>query len=353
MQAEAGQRTLGAMLKPALLAAALTLVAAGASAAPPAYHAPRNALGQPDLQGVWTNASLTQLQRPAMFKALTLTDEQAREVERRRAEARARADKPTDPNSGAPPSGNDPGGYNAGWTDPGVSLGRINGQVRTSWIVDPADGRLPYTTAGHAAYVEALRKARNSWDGPENRPLGERCILGFGSTAGPPMLNVLYNNNYQIVQAKDAVAIVVEMNHDARIVRLTTDKHLPGHMRPWVGDSIGHWEGETLVVETTNFNPGESLRPYFDNSILLSPNAKVTERFTRVSPTQILYQFSVDDPATYSMAWKAEMPLNAAKGPVYEYACHEGNYALPGILAGARKADREGRQIEAVDVSGG
>ena len=336
------------------LAAAFGLATiAGAAIAAPAYHAPRNGFGQPDLQGVWTNASLTSLQRPAMFKSLTLTDAEAAALEKRRAAARASADKPTDPNSGAPPAANDPGGYNASWTDPGVSLGRINGQVRTSWIVDPADGRLPYSTEGHSAYIEALRKARNSWDGPENRPLGERCMLGFGSTAGPPMLNVLYNNNYQIVQSNDSVAILVEMNHDARIVRLSDKAHLPGHMRPWMGDSIGHWEGDTLVVETTNFNPGESLRPYFDNSILLSPNAKVTERFTRVSPTQILYQFAVDDPATYKQVWHAEMPLNAGQGPVYEYACHEGNYALPGILAGARKAERDGKPIEAVDVSGG
>ena len=339
------------MNKIAALAVSVFLAAGAAMAAD--YHAPKTGFGQPDLQGVWTNASLTSLQRPAMFKTLTLTDAQAAALEKRRAAARAQADKPTDPNSGAPPSGNDPGGYNASWTDPGVSLGRINGQVRTSWIVDPADGQLPYSPAGKTAYVEALRKARNSWDGPENRPLGERCILGFGSTAGPPMLNVLYNNNYQIVQSKDSVAILVEMNHDVRIVRLTDKKHLPGYMRPWMGDSVGWWDGDTLVVETTNFNPGESLRPYFNNSILLSPGAKVTERFTRVSPTQILYRFEVDDPATYSQVWKAEMPLNAAKGPVYEYACHEGNYALPGILAGARKADRDGKKIEAVDVSGG
>ncbi|THD57620.1 hypothetical protein [Phenylobacterium sp.] len=332
----------------AVFAAAISVTAV--QAAP--YQAPRNGFGQPDLQGVWTNASLTSLQRPAMFKSLTLTDAEAAALEKRRAAARAQQDKPTDPNSGAPPAAADPGGYNASWTDPGVSLGRIDGQVRTSWIVDPVDGRLPYTTAGHAAYIAALSKARNSWDGPENRPLGERCILGFGSTAGPPMLNVLYNNNYQIVQSKDAVVILVEMNHDARIIRLTDKKHLPNFMRPWMGDSIGWWDGDTLVVETTNFNPGESLRPYFDNSILLSPGAKVTERFTRVSPTQILYRFQVDDPATYSQVWKAEMPFNAAKGPVYEYACHEGNYALPGILAGARKAEKEGRKIEAVDVSG-
>jgi len=336
----------------ARLALALLLAAGAAAASAAGYQAPRNGFGQPDLQGTWTNASLTSLQRPAMFKTLTLTEAEAQAVEKRRAGMRAQADKPTDPDSGAPPAGNDPGGYNASWTDPGVSLGRIDGKVRTSWIVDPTDGRLPYSATGRAAYVAALRKARNSWDGPENRPLGERCILGFGSTAGPPMLNVLYNNNYQIVQSKDAVAILVEMNHDARIVRLTDRKHLPSHMRPWMGDSVGWWDGDTLVVETTNFNPGESLRPYFDNSILLSPNAKVTERFTRVSPSQILYRFEVDDPATYAQVWKAEMPLNAAKGPVYEYACHEGNYALPGILAGARQAEKDGKTIEAVDVSG-
>jgi hypothetical protein len=341
----ASMKRFAALAFTALLAASATARAAG-------YQTPRNGFGQPDLQGTWTNASLTSLQRPAMFKTLTLTDAQAQAVEKRRAAMRAQADRPTDPTSGAPPSANDPGGYNASWTDPGVSLGRIDGKVRTSWIVDPANGRLPYSAAGHAAYVEALRKARNSWDGPENRPLGERCILGFGSSAGPPMLNVLYNNNYQIVQSKDSVAILVEMNHDVRIVRLTGKQHLPAYMRPWMGDSIGWWDGDTLVVETTNFNPGESLRPYFDNSILLSPGAKVTERFTRVSPTQILYRFEVDDPATYTQVWKAEMPLNAASGPVYEYACHEGNYALPGILAGARQAEKEGKKIEAVDVSG-
>ncbi|MBS0364134.1 MAG: hypothetical protein JSR98_22405 [Proteobacteria bacterium] len=331
---------------------ALAVVLAASAAAAADYHAPKNGFGQPDLQGAWTNASLTSLQRPAMFKSLTLTDAEAKALEARRAAARANADKPTDPNSGAPPSANDPGGYNASWTDPGVTLGRINGQVRTSWIVDPANGRLPYSEAGHKLYVDTLSKARNSWDGPENRPLGERCVLGFGSTAGPPMLNVLYNNNYQIVQSKDSVAILVEMNHDVRIVRLDTRQHLPDHMRPWMGDSIGWWEGDTLVVETTNFNPGESLRPYFDNSILLSPGAKVTERFTRVSPTQILYRFEVDDPTVYTQVWKAEMPMTATKGPVYEYACHEGNYALPGILAGARKAEKDGKKIEAVDVSG-
>ena len=342
-------RPLARLAVAAALAVAAPILSHTAHAAP--YHAPRNGFGQPDLGGAWTNASLTSLQRPAMFKSLSLTEAEAVAVEKRRAAARATQDRPSDPKAGAPPAANDPGGYNASWTDPGVALGRIAGQVRTSWIVDPVDGQLPYTPAGRRAYVEALRKARNSWDGPEGRPLGERCILGFGSTAGPPMLNVLYNNNYQIVQSKDAVAILVEMNHDARIIRLTDRRHPDAGIRPWMGDSFGWWEGETLVVETTNFNPGESLRPYFGNSVLLSPNARVTERFTRISASQILYRFSVDDPATYAQVWTAEMPLNAAVSPMYEYACHEGNYALPGILAGARRTEREGGKPETVEVS--
>ena len=330
--------------------AALVLFLAGAAQAAD-YKAPRTSFGEPDLQGTWTNASLTSLQRPAMFKGLTLSEDQAVALEKRRAAIRAAQDRPSDPNAGAPPAGNDPGGYNASWTDPGVSMGRIKGQVRTSWIVEPANGQLPYSAAGKKVYDDTLSKARNTFDGPEFRPLGQRCILGFGSTAGPPMLNVLYNNNYQIVQSPGYVAIVVEMNHDARIIRLSDKRHPGADIRPWMGDSYGWWEGDTLVVETANFNPGEARRPYFGNSVYLSPNAKVTERFTRVSPTQILYQFAVDDPATYSQVWKAEMPLNAAQGPVYEYACHEGNYALPGILAGARQAEREGRKVEAVDTT--
>ncbi|THD80605.1 MAG: hypothetical protein E7812_07705 [Phenylobacterium sp.] len=315
------------------------------------YHAPRNAFGQPDLQGVWTNGSLTTLERPAGLTTLTIPEAQAVAMEKRRAQRRAEQDRPTDPKSGAPPVADDPGGYNASWTDPGTTFGRLNGQVRTSWLVDPADGKLPYSAEGRRAFGAALRKARTSFDGPEVRPLGERCILGFGSSAGPPMLNVLYNNNYQIVQAPDSVAIVVEMNHDVRTVRLNAAGHLPPMMRPWMGDSIGHWEGETLVVETTNFNPGESLRPYFGATLYLSKDARVTERFTRVSATQILYQFAVDDPQTFTQTWRAEMPLNAAKGPVYEYACHEGNYALPDILSGARAAEREGRKPEETGLS--
>jgi hypothetical protein len=173
--------------------------------------------------------------------------------------------------------------------------------VRTSWIVDPADGRLPYTPAGHQAYVDALRKARNSWDGPENRPLGERCILGFGSTAGPPMLNVLYNNNYQIVQSKDAVAIVVEMNHDARIIRLTNDKHLPSHMRPWMGDSIGHWEGDTLVIQTVSIRGGI---PIDRTGAALSDEARVLERIRKTDDRTLQSDITIDDPVAFTGPWK-------------------------------------------------
>ncbi|MEW5688355.1 MAG: hypothetical protein AB1942_25845 [Pseudomonadota bacterium] len=330
------------------LAAALL---AGAAHAQSAYKAPRNAFGQPDFEGVWTNASLTSLERPAHFKSLIITDAQARAAEAMRAKMMDAQSKPTDPNAGAPKAGEDPGGYNAFWTDAGTRYGRIRGEVRTSWLVEPADGKLPYKPEGYKLYQDTLSKVRNSFDGPEGRPLGERCILGFGSTAGPPMLNVLYNNHYQVQQAKDHVVIVVEMNHDARIIRLADPKRPPAHIRTWMGDSVGRWEGDTLVVETEGFQADESLRPYFGASLYLSPEARVTERFTRISADQILYEFSVDDPKVYSRVWKAEMALNAAKGPMYEYACHEGNYSLPGILAGARKAEAEGRKPESVDIT--
>jgi hypothetical protein len=156
--------------------------------------------------------------------------------------------------------------------------------------------------------------------------------MSFGSSAGPPMLPLLYNNNYQIVQSKDTVSIVVEMVHDVRTIRLG-GKHNPASVRPWMGDSIGHWEGETLVVETTNFHPAQSFRGASDN-------LKVTERFTRVAPDQILYKFTVEDPTVFSQPWSAELAMNASDKNIYEYACHEGNYALPGILAGAREAER-------------
>lgn len=328
--------------------AALALIAMALSAGGPAeaagYKAPRNSFGQPDLEGAWTNASLTSLVRPARFKSATLTEAEARAFEASNARRLEGQNRPSDPNAPGPTASKDPGGYNSFWIDAGSRFGRINGQARTAWIYQPADGQLPFTEQGRKIFQSGLSKVRTSFEGPESRPIAERCLLGFGSTAGPPMLNVLYNNNYLIQQSKDHVVIVVEMNHDARIIRLAEKGRPPAAIRNWMGDSIGRWEGETLVVETTQFNPGEVLRTYFDNSLYISADARVTERFTRISENQILYQFEVDDPKIYSSVWKAEMPLNATRTPMYEYACHEGNYALPGILSGARAAEKEGRK---------
>jgi hypothetical protein len=322
--------------------AALALLSAGAPAAfaqAGGYTAPRAADGKPDLQGFWTNTSLTSLERSAQFNDLAIPAEQAQKLEAGRAAADARSGLPTDPKSGAPKAGQDVGGYNSFYVDAGTQYATINHEKRSSWIVDPPNGKIPYTTEGRKKFDDGLHFVRNTFDGPETRPMAERCLVGFGSTGGPPMINVMYNNTYQFVQTKDYVLINVEMNHDARIIPLGAANM---DVYQWLGRSKGHWDGETLVVETTNFNPGESLRTFFSASYLLSPDGKVTERFTRVSDTEILYQFTVDDPKLFSQPWKAEMVFNRSPKPAYEYACHEGNHALPGILAGARLNDKQG-----------
>jgi len=314
-----------------------------ASAAPAQYQSPRTSWGAADLQGTWTNASLTSLERDDMFKGkAAMNQAEAAEFERTNAFAQLSAAdaKPTDPNHKAT-AGSDPGGYNAFWLDPGTKLAVVNGEARTSFIVDPANGKIPYTPAGLKAFGSA--RAAMNFDGPENRALGERCLLGFGSTSGPPMLPDVYNNNYQIVQTQDTVTILVEMVHDARIVRIG-GQHLPARMTPWLGDSIGHWEGDTLVVETTNLNPGQKAHYGIKLRYYLPPTGKVVERFTRVSEKEILYQFTVEDGAAYTQPWKGEVPLRATNDHIYEYACHEGNYALPGILAGAREAEKKGKE---------
>jgi hypothetical protein len=328
-----------------LLTMASVLALAATSAAAQGYKAPRNSYGQPDLSGVWTNATITRLERdPRLGERLLLSDEEALRLEGGTAQRTARLSEPTAagtkvddlPECGSGATG--PAcGYNAFWIDPGTKVIRLDGKPRTSIIVEPKDGRLPYTKEALARMQARQGNARvGNFDGPERRPLGERCLVGFGSTSGPPMLPVLYNNHYQIAQTRDEVAIVIEMVHDTRVVRLN-GKHQPSHIKPWMGDSIGRWEGDTLVVETANFRPDQAFRG-------ATENLKVTERFTRVSPNQILYQFELDDPSTFTQKVKGEIALNAAKGPVYEYACHEGNYALAGILAGAREEERQGRE---------
>ena len=333
-----------------LAACALAFAALAGSAAAQAYKAPRNAFGQPDFSGTWTNASVTQLERPAQFKALVITPAQAAALEQGYVRMRASDSGPTDPKAPPPKSGEDPGGYNSFWIDPGTKVGAIKGELRSSWIVEPADGKLPYSAEGRKQFMAEVVKIQGNFDGPEVRQVAERCLMGFGSTAGPPMMNVLYNNTYQFQQDRDHLVIVVVMNHDARIVRIGDRTHPKAAIRTWMGDSIGRWEGDTLVVETTNFNAGEQLRPGIPTTFFVSKDAKVTERFTRVSAKQILYEFTVDDPKVYTRPWRGEMPINAAQGPVYEYACHEGNYALPGILRGARYAESQGKKPETVGV---
>lgn len=319
--------------------AAALLLAPVAVAQADGYAPPRAADGKPDLQGFWVNTSLTSLERSGQFKDLVIPPEQAAKLEAGRAAADARSALPTDPNSGAPKKGQDVGGYNSFYVDAGTHYATIKGEKRSSWIVDPPNGKIPYTTDGRKKFDDGLHFVRNTFDGPETRPMAERCLVGFGSTGGPPMINVMYNNTYQFVQTKDYVLINVEMNHDARIIPLG-DANMDIYQ--WLGRSKGRWEGDTLVVETTNFNPGESLRTFFSASYLLSSDAHVTERFSRVSDTEILYEFTVDDPKLFTQPWKAEMVFNRSPQPAYEYACHEGNHALPGILAGARLNDTLG-----------
>jgi hypothetical protein len=329
---------------------ALSLLAGSALADPqPApYHAPRTAYGQPDLQGNWTTATITPLTRdPKYGTRNVLTKQEADALENATREQVARADAPTPPEAtvkdlknadcGADGISGFNCGYNQGWKDPGTTLIDINGQKRASIITSPANGQFPPRAAAPGAQ-QARARARGRTDNPEGFSLGERCLLSFGSSAGPPMLPLMYNNTYQIVQSKDEVAIDVEMVHDVRHVRLNA-QHLPASMKVWMGDSIGHWEGDTLVVETTNMRPEQGLRG-------ASPNQKVIERFTRIGPNKISYRFTIEDPGVYAEPVSGEVAMNTTKGQVYEYACHEGNYALTGMLAGAR-AEEKAAQAQA------
>jgi hypothetical protein len=300
---------------------------------------PKTSFGQPDLQGTWTSASLTGLERTAQYKTLIIPDEQAEQVQRQRYAATQRAQAPTDQKTGAPTDRNTANGYNRFWLDPGTTLGRVKGTYRSSWIIDPADGKIPFSPAGKK--LAAAGEARLNYDGPETRPLPDRCMASIQRN-GPPMINGLYNNHYVITQSPGAVAIHAEMMSNVRIVPLT-DHHQPAAIHPLFGDAIGHWEGQTLVVETTNFNP---LHAWQDHPAFLSETGKVTERFTRTGEKELLYEFTVEDPTYYSQPWKGELTFWSDGQKSYEYACHEGNYAMAGILRGARVLEAQGRPLE-------
>jgi hypothetical protein len=322
------------------------------------YSIRRLADGHPDLQGTYDLATLTPLERPSGAPAV-YTQEQVRKLEAAAARQREQGDRAIKGDRTAPPKGGDGspgpagnvGGYNTGWLDPGSSYTIVDGQARSGIILDPPEGRVPPLSPAAAQRTAALRarptsdaqentndpgleKAPGAYDDPERRPLGERCLLGFGSTSGPPALpDYFYNNLHQIVQTSDAVMILTEMVHDARIVRMNAH-HLPKDIREWMGDSIGHWEGDTLVVDTTNF----TAKTRFRGS---TANLHVVERFTRVDDRTLLYRFTIDDPETWVRPWTGEYTWPATESHIYEYACHEANYAMTDILKGARLREKE------------
>jgi len=314
----------------------LALIAGPAATAP--YAPPRTTFGAPDLQGIWTNTALTMLERPPMFKALIATDAEAKTFETMFTKMLGNVDKPVAPDTPAPPVGDKV--ENSEWVEMSLHLGRIGGQMRSSWIVDPPDGKLPYTDAGKKANAAADEE---NFDNPEGRPLAERCLIGIGTPDGPPMMNTGYNGHYQIVQTRDYVAIEIEMIHEVRIIRMLDRQHGPAAIKPWLGDSVGWYEGDTLVVETTHFNPKIHIDSFMSDGFTYSPQARLIERFTRTGPNAMLYRFEVDDPVNFTHAWRGEMPWRTDKGPIYEYACHEGNYSLPLALSGARAQEARAR----------
>lgn len=334
------------------------LVALALAASAQTQKLPRLADGHPDLQGTYDLATMTPMERPRGMKA-TLSDEEAKRAEVAAAKMRAEADKPIAGDRNAPPKGGDGsvgaagnvGGYNYGWLDPGSSYTIVDGQKRTSLVIDPPDGRVPPFNAKALARMAGARsqapnsdagesndpgleRAPGAYDDPERRSLSDRCLLGFASTSGPPMLpDYFYNNLHRIIQTRDSVMILTEMVHDARIVRMN-QPHLPPAIRKWLGDSVGHWEGDTLVVDTTNFTDKTRFRGS-------SENLHITERFTRVDAKTLLYRFTVEDPDTWDKPWTGEYTWPATDNHIYEYACHEANYALSDILSGARLREKE------------
>ena len=319
---------------------------------------PRTPDGHPDLSGTYDLAMLKPLERPNGMAA-RLSDDEAAKLEKQVVDRNTALDRPIEGNRAAPPKGGDGsvgpagnvGGYNNFWLDRGSTYSIVDGQRRTSIVIDPPDGKVPQLTA-EARQRQASRFSQfrptsdqteskdpgleptGAYDDPERRPLGERCLLGFGSTSGPPILpNYFYNNLHQIVQTPTQVLILTEMVHDARIVRMNA-KHLPSSIRMWLGDSVGSWDGDTLVVDTTNFTDKTRFRG-------ATQDMHVVERFSRVDAKTLKYRFTIEDAQTWSKPWTGEYTWPATDERVFEYACHEGNYALGDILRGARLREKQ------------
>jgi hypothetical protein len=365
-------RTLSSVGCVAIAAASLAAQAPKPAAQPAkpaakAWTMPRTADGKPDLQGMYDVATMTPVERPANMPRLVLTKEEAAAMEKYEYERQVKNDAPIAGDRSAPPVGGQNttpksylefleqagggavGGYNNFWLAGGMTLATVDGEKRSSIVIDPPNGRIPAMKpearkrnaallAGavrpDASEAEAAAGPPGAFDGPEARPLAERCLLGFLSTSGPPtMPNYFYNNLKQIVQTRDTVMILNEMVHDARVIRIG-GQHLPPGVRRWNGDSIGRWEGDTLVVDTTNFTG----KTQFQGS---NDQLHVVERITRTGPKTLLYRFTIEDPTTWDTAWTGEYPWVGTDEKLYEYACHEGNYSLANMLSGARAKEAE------------
>jgi len=292
----------------------------------------RTPWGDPDLEGIWTNATLTPLQRPPELASKEfLTPEEAAQFQRSRIE-QTNADRPLPPGQ--------VGAYNDVFFERGTSIVRSR---RTSLVVDPPDGRIPALTPDAQKKVEARQKREvvSPADGPEDRWLTERCIL-FGATV--PMLPEPYNNNYRIIQSPGFVTILVEMNHDARIIPLDGRAHLASGIQQWTGDSRGRWEGTTLVVETTNlkFNHQSRFGVGYLNG-LSDERLRVVERFTIADANTLTYRATVEDPSVFLRPWTVEVSMARTAGPLFEVGCHEGNYGMFNILSGHRAEERHSR----------
>jgi hypothetical protein len=315
------------------------------------WTTPRTADGHPDLQGVWDFRTLTPLQRPASrADQAVLTEEEAAEIEARSAQSAIDADRPSEVRTEPLPVGAPVGGYNNFWFDRGASV--VDGN-RTSLIVSPSDGRVPALQPGVEMVELSLgediagsrpvrvRAAGIGADHWEDRGLAERCLLGFNS--GPPIVPAGYNQNLQVFQTADHVVILHEMVHDVRVVPLDRRPHLPEHVRQWMGDARGYWDGDTLVVESRNYTDKTSS---FSPSVTMAAGdgttLNLTERFTRVAEDTLLYEFTVDDVTTFTAPITAQISMKRGDA-MFEYACHEGNYGLPNILAGARQEENAGR----------
>jgi len=313
----------------------LLLVAAAAGAQSKATRPALTPWGDPDLRGVWDYWTFTPLERPAEFanRAELSADEASRVGQQGHQRALQ-----TDRNA---PAAGDTGAYSQEvWTD----RTKARALTQTSIIVDPPDGKIPPLTDDAKKRAEALRAAGGhpvrvrtggiGTDGPEDRGVAERCLLGFST--GPPMLPGGYNNNIQIFQTRDFVAILLEMNHDTRFIPLDGRPHLPRATRQWMGDSRGHWEGKTLVVETTNFTDKTASISLTGFAVGSAERLTLTERFTRVDGDTLSYEFTLNDPATFTRPFTGRLPMNLSSQGIYEYACHEGNYGMFNMLAGAR-----------------